>query len=138
MKKYPSEISIGLSIFVLTILIGTSLPMISLRLWSGLLINIFILLFIVYIFLSTFYSINGNTLIVKSGFLVNKKIDIHKVELISESNSIVSAPAISFNKLDIIYNGHERVMISPRHKKEFIGHMTRINPAIKVQIKDKS
>ncbi len=89
MKKYPSKISFGLTLFILTILIGSSLPMISPPMWSGLLMNFCILLLIVYIILNTYYVIKVDILIVKCGFLVNKKIDIHKVELISENNRIL-------------------------------------------------
>ncbi len=76
MNKYPSKISYGLSLFILAILIGTSIPMISPPVWSGLLINFLLLIFIAYIFMSTSYTIEGDILIVKSGFLFNKKIDI--------------------------------------------------------------
>jgi hypothetical protein len=135
MKKYPSKISIGLTLIVLTILIGSSLPMISPPIWPGLFINFCILLLMVYLILDTYYIIKGDILIVKCGFLVNKKIDINKVDLISETNSVISAPAISLDRLDIIYNGHEGILISPRNKLKFIEHMIRINPSIKVQFK---
>lgn len=135
MKKYSSKISFSLVLFVLIILVGSSLPMLSPPIWSGLLINFSILLAIAYIILNTYYIIKDDTLIIKCGFLVNKKIDIHRVELISESNSIVSAPAISLDRLDIIYNGHEGILISPKDKSKFIEHMTKINPSIKVRYK---
>jgi len=74
MKKYPSKISYGLVILILTIIIGTTIPMVSPPIWPGLLINLISLVFISYLFISTYCVIDGSFLTVKSGFVVNKNI----------------------------------------------------------------
>lgn len=133
MKKYPSKISYGLVLIILVIIIGSTIPIVSPPIWPGLLINLMVLVFISYLLLNTYYLISGNFLVVKSGFLVNKKIDINTIIIVSETNSIISAPAASFDRLDIVYKQHNSILISPRDKTEFINHLKRINPEIEIQ-----
>ncbi|MGB5271582.1 MAG: hypothetical protein WBN52_13855, partial [Eudoraea sp.] len=79
MKKYPSKISYGLVLIILAIIIGSTISMVSPPKWPALLINLMVLVFISYLLLNTYYAISGNFLVVKSGFVVNKKIDIDTI-----------------------------------------------------------
>lgn len=135
MKKYPSKISYGLVLIILVIIIGSTIPMISPPIWPALLINLMVLVFISHLLLNTYYAISGNFLVVKSGFVVNKKIDINTIIIVSETNSVISAPAASFDRLEIIYNQHNSILISPMDKTEFIEHIKRINPRIEILYK---
>lgn len=137
MKKYPSKISYGLVFFILTVLVGSTIPMILPPVWLGLIINLLVVAFVLHLFWSTYYTIDGTSLKIKSGFVVNKKIEIDTIKMISESNSIISAPAVSFDRLEIKYNKFDSIFISPRDKSEFISHITRLNPKIEVQYKSK-
>ncbi|MCP4974938.1 MAG: PH domain-containing protein [Maribacter sp.] len=135
MKKYPSKISYGLPFFILAVLIGTTIPTIFKPVWIGLLINTVVLLFTLHLFLNTYYVIDGEFLIVKSGMMFNKKVDINSVKNIKETKTIISAPALSFDRLEVNWGKYTGVVISPKDKKRFIDHMTRINPLIDVPIK---
>lgn len=135
MKKYPSKISYGLVLIILAIIIGSTIPLVSPPIWSGLLINLIILVFISHLLLSTYYVIEGDFLVVKSGFVVNKKIDINAIRTITETNSIIGSPAASFDRLNIVYNQYNSILISPRHKTEFIAHIKTINSQIEIQYK---
>ena len=137
MKKYPSKISYGLVIIILAIIIGSAIPLVSPPIWPGLLINIMVLVFISHLLLSTYYVIDGKFLVVKSGFVVNKKIDIKTIRKVSETNSIISAPSASLERLNIVYKQHNSILISPRNKTEFIHHIKRINPKIEIQYKSR-
>ena len=121
----------------MAIIIGSAIPMVSPPIWLGLLINIMVLVFISHLLLSTYYVIDGKLLVVKSGFVVNKKIDIKTIRKVSETNSIISAPAASFDRLEIVYKQHNSILISPRDKTEFIDHIKRINPKIEIQYKSR-
>lgn len=135
MKKYPSKISYGLVLIILATIIGSTIPLVSPPIWSGLLINLIILVFISHLLLSTYYVIEGDFLVVKSGFVVNKKIDINAIRTITETNSIIGSPAPSFDRLNIVYNQYNSILISPRHKTEFIAHIKTINSQIEIQYK---
>lgn len=136
MKKYPSKISLGLVVFILAILIGTSIPMFSPLVWFGLIINLLTLAFVAYLLVTTYYLIDGNYLSIKAGFLFNKKIDIGRIYKISETNNPISAPAASLDRLEINYD-HGSVLISPKDKSSFIEHIRQINPQIEVCLKSK-
>lgn len=135
MKKYPSKISYGLVLFILTIFIGVSIPLASPPQWTELIIILAILAFIAYLFFNTYYIIDGSLLLIKCGFLVNKKIDINTIILISETNCFISSPAVSLDRLNINYHKDHNILISPKNKFGFIEHITGINPGIEIQYK---
>ena len=107
--------------------------MISNQIWLGLIINLLVAVFIAHLFFTTYYVIDEGLLIVKSGFLIDKKIDIKAIRSISETNNLISAPAASFDRLEILYHQFDSILISPRDKSGFIDHITRINPQIVVR-----
>jgi hypothetical protein len=81
---------------------------------------------------NTCYTITVNdTLKVKCGFLVNQTIPVQSIIKIVPTNTIFSAPALSFDRLEIFYNNYDSVVISPENKEEFIAELQNINPAIK-------
>ena len=133
MKKYPSKIGFGLVFFILAMLVVSSMFMVSPPVWSGLIVNVILLAFIIHLFATTFYVIDGNSLNIKSSFLVNKKIEISRIKKISETNNPLSAPAASLDRLKISYDQYSSVLISPKDKSGFISHITRLNPQIEVQ-----
>jgi hypothetical protein len=133
MKKYPSKISYGLLFSILAVLIGSSLPMIFKPVWTGILIMLAVLVFIGHLYVNTYYTIDGNSLIVKSGLVVHKKIDINSIKTIKETNTIFSAPALSFDRLEVKWGDYTGIVISPMDKKGFIEHMKSINPRIVVK-----
>lgn len=135
MKNYPSKISFGLLLVILAVLIGASLPMIYKPVFTGVLIMAVILLFIGHLYVNTYYTIGGTTLIVKSGLVVHKKIDINSIKTIKETNTLLSAPALSFDRLEVNWGDDTGLVISPRNKKEFIEHIIRINPKVRVEFK---
>lgn len=138
-RTFKSKIGIGLSIFIAAILIGTTTPMLFAEkiVWLGIGMNVLVGVFIVYTFTNTVYSISGRILHIKCGFLYNKKIDISTIKRIEESGSPLSSPAASMDRLEIIYNKFDSILISPKEKKEFIEEMLKINPEITVQYRKK-
>nr|WP_298926399.1 PH domain-containing protein [uncultured Allomuricauda sp.] len=135
MEKYPSKVSYGLLLFVMVILVGSSIPMLSPPIWLGIGINTFVMVFVLMIFFNLNYIVDGSLLSVKLGFLVIKKIDIHSIKMLAETNSLISAPAVSLDRLEIIYNDHDSVIISPKDKSGFIDHITKVNPEVVIQYK---
>lgn len=135
MKKYPSKISFGLLFFILLVLTGSTILMVSPPVWLGLLVNMLLLVFIIHLFTSTYYLIDGSSLIIKSSFLFTKKIEINSIKKISETNNILSAPAASLDRLEITYDNYGSILISPKDKSGFIKHITKLNPLIEVNYK---
>ncbi len=81
--------------------------------------------------LNTRYTITtDNTLKVKCGFFVNLTIPIENIRKITSTKTILSAPALSFDRYEVFYNKFDSVVISPINKTEFIADLQNINPAI--------
>lgn len=62
------------------------------------------------------------------------KIDIHSIKRIYKTNNPLSSPALSLDRIAIVYNKYDEVLISPKLKKEFVDELLKINPSIIVEI----
>jgi hypothetical protein len=134
---YKSRISPVLIIPIIIIIGGLSVVYIVDQIWVGLAINLLVAGFIAPVFLMTHYTITGNNLNVRCGFFYNTDVDISAIRLIVETNSVLSAPALSLNRIEIFYNKYDSVVISPPHKMDFIAHLKSINNNIEVKLKEK-
>lgn len=105
--------------------------------WIGIAITVTSWGFIFLSGLALRYEINENKLTIRCGFIRYQKIPIQTIRKISETNNPLSAPAFSIDRLEIFYNKFDSVLISPKNKKEFIVHLTNLNPDIEVKLKKK-
>lgn len=138
MKTYKSKIGLELVIpvfIVLSVVGGLNAYAGS---WSGLVVIIGVALFIMHMFLTTYYQLDGEQLKIKCGFLINKTVAIRTITKIEETNNPLSSPATSLDRLEIFYNKFDSVLISPKDKQGFITALKTIKPAIDVQLKNSS
>ncbi len=134
-KTYYSKIDSWLIIlFAVIFLVGMIMPLLEGD-WLGVCILLPTAAFIIHLLTNTYYTINDSLLIVKSGFLVNTTIDIASIRKIEETNSMISSPAASLDRLEIFYNKYDSVIISPKNKAEFIADILAINNNIAVKYK---
>lgn len=138
MKTHYSKIGMEL-VVPLVLIFGTVLVLIINEKpnWIGIAILLPVILFVVHMFLTTKYTIEGDKLVIKCGFLYHKTIDINTIRRIAETNNLLSSPATSLDRLEILYGKFDSVLISPRRKAEFINDIKRINPGIEVNLKKK-
>ena len=132
-KIYTSKISLGILIFIILVFVISGIVIIDLNVKNnfGVAVYVLTILFIAYLFVTTNYTIyNQQTLIVKSGFLMNKKIDINSITKISKTNNPISSPALSLDRIEIFYNKYDSVIISPKNEQEFIQDLQKINSSI--------
>lgn len=138
MKVYKSKIGIGLVLFIVFVFSISSYNLVIAKSWGGLMFMVLTAVFIASLFNQTFYTIDGNVLKVKSGFLVNKSYEISRITEIRETHSPISAPAASLDRLEIILNNGQGVIISPKQKYEFLDELKKLNPKIKIEPKTKN
>lgn len=79
---------------------------------------------------STYYVIDGNTLVIRSSFLT-WRVPIRQIESITPTRSALSSPALSLDRLRIDYNG-KSILISPENRERFIAMLRSVNPSISV------
>lgn len=140
-KKYPSKVSYGLLGFIFLVFFGPmTADIINLEINGTQTLTLSFLLlvfaFIVYMFFFTVYIIEGNKLKVKSGFITFKTIDINQIKEISKTNSLNSAPAPSFDRIEVKYGKFDEILLSPKNKYDFVNNLIQINPEIIVQLKN--
>lgn len=123
-------------LFIAIVIGSTSAIMIMNQIWPGLIINLVVCGFICYVYSSTYYIISGNDLLVKSGFVYNKTIKIDTIKRIEETNSPLSSPGASLDRIAIYYNKSDSVMISPKDKNDLINHLISINGKIELILKN--
>ncbi len=136
MTRYPSKLGIGITIFTLSVIVGSGIFMFLDGEILAVLINLLVLILIYILYKSTNYIIEGSILRIKSGFLINEKLSIKDITKVVETNNIMSAPAFSLDRLEIKY-GRKSIIISPIKKAEFIKQLMTINPKIEVIYKTK-
>jgi hypothetical protein len=136
MKRFYSKIGLEVVIPIGLIFGITITVMIVYKTWSGIGVQAFALLFIIHLISTTYYQIEGNGLRIKSGFVINKLIPIDSIRKIQKSNSIFSSPAVSLDRIELMYNKYDSVLISPKRKQEFLAELQKINPAIEINVPD--
>lgn len=90
-----------------------------------------VLLFILLIWFRMYYKIKADTLIIIYGPF-SKKIDVNQITSIRHSRSILSAPALSLDRLEINTNKFDTVLISPKDKELFMETLLNIQPNITI------
>lgn len=100
-------------------------------------ISIVMLAFVLVTFLSIYYRIDGDKLVVYS-FFIPTTYPIDKIKEIKPTKSVLSSPTTSLtHRLAITFTDRRilkssiPLIISPVHQEEFIRHLLSINPAIK-------
>lgn len=133
MEKFKSKIDFWLILFFSIIFGGIVIKLSYDGIWGVLIFILCIIAFIVHMFSTTFYIIEGEKLIIKCGFLINISIAIETLKKISETNNIMSSPALSLDRLEIFYNKFDTIMISPKDKTRFIEAIQKINPQVEIR-----
>jgi hypothetical protein len=102
-------------------------------------IGILILLLSVLItvtFLTTYYEIRENLLIV-SMFFYKTKIKISEIKTIKYSNSIIKTnfykPGFHHRGIEIVYHKYDDIFISPKNRDQFIEQLIEQNPTIEIR-----
>ena len=135
MKKiYKSKIGLEIIIPILIILAFGFKNIINEPKVAPIILLILVLAFITYMLTSIKYTVENQNLNIKAGFLINQNINIMNIESIKRSKNILSSPAASLDRLEIIENNKNSILISPKNKIEFIEELKKINPLIDVKI----
>ncbi|RFU70428.1 hypothetical protein D0469_07525 [Peribacillus saganii] len=98
-------------------------------------IGVLLALFIGWLWLTTYYEITDNILLVSAG-PIRKRIDIYTIRSLNKTRNPVSSPALSFDRIEIVFNMYDSVIISPKDKEAFAAELKKINPDIKVNLKN--
>lgn len=133
MSIYRSKPGIQFILPVVIILAGFGFIVIYNKVWFGLAIILILTALIIHMVLTTYYQIEDRVLKIKSGFLLNKTVAIGSIRKIMETKSPLSSAATSPDRLEIMYNKNDSIIISPKDRAGFINELKTINPGIEVE-----
>ena len=72
----------------------------------------------IWLLFSTYYVVEGSTLIIRSGPM-KVSVPIREIQSVAPSHSMLSAPALSLKRLKIVYGRGKSIMVSPRDLEGF-------------------
>lgn len=133
-KIYKSKIGPEL-IITLSVILGVVFGlMVYEKNWPGIVTISVTAAFIIHLLLTTYYQIQGSQLKIKSGFVVNKTLDINTIKKVVATRNIISAPAASLDRLELMYNRYDSILVSPKDKAGFINELLALKPDIEVKL----
>ncbi|MGF7216537.1 hypothetical protein GGR92_002702 [Spirosoma lacussanchae] len=135
MKTYKSKIGLELAIPLSGLFVGLGSLMIYKGIYPGVAIVLVIFLLILHLFSTTRYKLDKNTLHIQAGFFFHQKLPITSIKKIIETRNPISSPALSLDRLEIVYNRFDSVLISPTDKMDFIAELLHRKPDIEVGLK---
>lgn len=129
MKTYRSKIDWWLMLLVFGLLGYPIIEGLYTQNYIVVLIFIVINSIILLLFRSIRYVINDTQLKVWY-----TKIDINTIKKIYATKNPLSSPALSIDRIAIVYNKYDEVLISPKNRAEFIEELLKVNPNIEVEV----
>lgn len=130
---YRSSISPAIVLFLIAVFVFSGKPIVQEGFsWSAIIFLLLPIAFVVYVFASIKYTIVDDHLEVSDGILIRTAIPIQNIKRIKKTRSLLSAPAASLDRIEITYNDNDYIIISPKHRIQFLQHLTSINPNIDI------
>lgn len=91
------------------------------------LIGVFVLALLLFLWRTTHYVVDRDTLTISCGFS-QQRLAIQTIVRIRSVHNLLSAPAMSFHRLNILTNDGTEVEISPERPLHFIQELQKRNP----------
>lgn len=91
-----------------------------------------VVLFLYFMLQSTYYVIKDTELLVRALFF-KWNIRIDSIITIFPTSNMLSSPALSLDRLMIIYGDDQKIMISPEDKNGFLNDIASQNPDLKFE-----
>lgn len=97
-------------------------------------ISMFIISFLLWMWFGTSYRIDGDVLKVKSGPL-RGTVNIEDIRKLTATRTLFSAPALSIDRIEILYKKYDIMIVSPMDKTKFVQALLTKNSYIEVDRK---
>ncbi len=138
LKTYTSEVDRSMYFLVMGIVLISIAPIFFMDLSLVLLIILITCLASAGLVHMVFYGIKyivnfeEKTLLIKVGFITHGKYDIMKIRSVKKSNTWLSSPAASMDRIELKIK-YSQVVISPSDRLQFIDDLLSIQPDIMVE-----
>lgn len=127
---YKTKYSLGLIIPTMVVILGIAILSMMDSAWLGTAIILLSAIYAVYVYSNFLYIIDGNVLHISCGKLCSIKIAISEIRKIEETFGLLTQPAGSVYRIEILYKKFETIQISPKEQERFVKQLQGLNPAI--------
>ncbi|PGO34166.1 hypothetical protein CN984_02530 [Bacillus cereus] len=129
--EFPSKKDAWLYPIFLVVIGACLAPIFAGRDYFLLFFTIPLVILFVWSWFSTKYIVGEKEITIRSG-LVKKRIRIRDIKRISDTKNPIAAYALSFDRLEIVYDSYKIEIISPKDKAQFIQLVKSKNPHIEI------
>ncbi|MFD6209210.1 PH domain-containing protein [Peribacillus sp. NPDC060253] len=133
--KFPSKKDWWMYPIFLGIFLAVLSPAVLDKDFASLWVGIPVICLLLWVWFTTYYVIEGKTLIIRSAF-IHKTISIHDIKSIDRLFNPLSSPALSLDRLKIQYGIHHTALISPLNREDFIEELLKLNPSIRSSVNE--
>jgi hypothetical protein len=84
---------------------------------------------VVWIYQATYYEIDGNQLFIRSGPFT-WRIPTDEIHSVLPSGNMLSSPALSLDRLEILYGRRRSVLVSPAQRSAFLEALAKASPGL--------
>ena len=134
MKKYHSKVGLTFSIPLIMVIACLVYEVVNESTIYGAAILALVLGLMVDMMFRTYYIIEKNRLYIRCG-LSTSTIHLQSIRKISDSSILLSSPALSIDRLEILYNKFDTILVSPKDKAAFLAEVKKVNPNIEINSK---
>ena len=141
-KKYPAKVSYFMIVLISALYIGPfviNFESIDLNAADNshfFILGFFLLSYaaLLSLFFGTSYAIINGEFKVSLAFFLYKSIPIEQIKCVQKTKSWMSAPAPSFDRIEIQFNETEHLVISPKDKMSLIYDLQSVNQDIEIKL----
>ncbi|MGO9991644.1 MAG: PH domain-containing protein [Steroidobacteraceae bacterium] len=98
-------------------------------LWLPVIATVLVAAIVVWVVLSTYYEFKGDALVAHAGPF-SWRIPLKEISAVRESSSVRSGPALSMDRLEIVFGAGRVLLISPEDKAGFLAALRRRAPQL--------
>lgn len=118
----------------LGVIVAVFIPLVKDQDLTSLYIGVPVAGLLLWIWFTTYYVIERNSLVVRSAF-IHKIIPVYEIKSIRRTFNPLSSPALSLDRLEIQYGNGKMVLISPENREKFLEELKKLNPSINIVLK---
>lgn len=138
MKRYRTKVDWGFNLLMVALAALAAYMIVDVPNFGMVILALFLASLLPYCIFSTWYAIDGNTLIVHWLFMT-ERLPIDKISEVKLSTGILAGAAASTKRVSIKFNDRKVLKssapleISPKDRIGFIKDLVKVNPNIKAE-----
>lgn len=128
---YSSKVDVWIAVLLAAVPVGLTIEAIFFRSLLVGIVAIFVLVLYGLLIFPMSYELGPDALMVRSG-IIRTSIPYREIRHVRPSQSWLSAPALSFDRIEIAYGNSRTLLISPRERAGFLQDLSAHVPGLSI------